>query len=240
MSKHRNVHRYVHNPKPTTWEGWVKAYETEYPSFERRHEIAMRLADPNIETGAPGTMVSRNFLAAHWGDDPKTLRSAATFLYSLHDAVDSHVGQPIIVSTRGDIESFLADPDDVYDDIDIVYGRIATAGIIHGFRGNLGTGPKHMGVRPPYLYFGVQANVQQRTGITIPMLGEAIPKPSDQEIRPLPIYLGTVTLAQNLEAYQAQRTVQQRLAFVGQEACAPVIEALRLRGLDPDVLESLS
>jgi hypothetical protein len=227
---------------PTSYQNNFDQFKKYYPTPEVRLPAARQLASPDGEIPPENDIFSRNFLIAHWGDDMTDLQQSANFVYALKESIGEHSGQPIVVVRRGTHEDLFTDTDEEpEDDIELDFGIISDPYIVHAFSGNLSEhGGKRMEVEPPLLGFGVLVPVTNKVRINVDILGECEVEPAAKTDDKIPIYIGTVSLRDDLEGYRKNRKIISRQIVIGRGLCSKLVERVKPKCVDKDSRKMLS
>jgi hypothetical protein len=146
-----------------------------------------------------------------------------------------------MVIKKGSVDELMADEDDLNEDIEFLYGRVVANEVVHGFKGNVGTkGRSRMGIKPPFLGFGVLVEASDVASVVVDVLGDSTITIPEVRKQALPAYLGTVSLVPDLGSYRGNRRIEQRSVLVGKEACAMAREALVHKVREESQKEALS
>lgn len=211
----------------TETEGKMNAFLGAFPDVESRHSAAIQLADP---TGLPlpdASHPSWNFLAAHWGDPEEELRAIGGFAWNLYNDLPVE-GGPVAIITRGTAEGLFAPKAELDDDIKLTAGVVVEKELLYGYAGYLTSrGPSRMGIRPPYLAFGLRLRLIDPVEITAGMLGEYSATRSDSRFQDVSVHFGVVSLSEDLHDYQAKRKIAQREVLIGRVDCGRAEDAIR-------------
>jgi len=230
---------------PASYENNFHAFELKYPDVEDRFAAAMQLADPLSSSPPEDEYLGRNFLLSQWGEDNTTLERAAYGLYNLKSVVEHHVGEPVAVLRKGttnDILSKAKEDDRLTEDVEIDFGILSSQNLIHGAQGNITQhGPKRMGVKPPFLGFGVMLLVSEQARINADVIGNCVVELTDsKQDRPMPAYIGTVPLEFNRSKYHESKRVLQREILIGNKVCSALVEALKHKTRNAHAYRALS
>lgn len=228
---------------PDSYKNNFHAFELMFPSIEARHTAAMQLANPLSSSLPEDTHLGRNFLLAQWGEEITDLKTAAYGLYRLKSAIEHQVGQPITVLRRGSTDDILSDKDDRLEaDVEIDFGILASSDLVHVCQGNVTQrGPKRMGIKPPFLGFGVKLLMSGQTKMNVDIFGNSSTQFTDNEqIGSVLVYIGAVPLEFNRGLYHAKKNIEKRQVLIGTKVCASLIEGLKHKTQYTDTYQALS
>jgi hypothetical protein len=174
------------------------------------------------------SLKNRNYFLAHWGEDDSESISRYAYLTLLTWQVKDAVKQPIIVLHEGKFED-IPEPDGYsYETIKFRTGKIVTDEIEHGIGFNRDNkGPKRQNVKPPYLSYGLQVVVNNLHTVEVDFLsGSCDVKKSEDTESLIAVYLGTVSLLNDLDEYHATKNLIERPYVTGNAPCTNVLETI--------------
>lgn len=215
-------------------------FETAFPTEDARHDAAFQLAGPS-QLVPEVTHMSRNMIAAHWGDDMDQRRTLSDLIHDFKDSIESNLLAPVLVVKAGDLEDVLvAGNDRLQHPVELDWGIVSGDELTHGFAGNVSSrGRSRMGVKPPHLGFGIRIPIKKHHTISADVLGDCSVEPKEPTESLVPVYVGTVTLDRNVD-YRTHRKIDQRVVAFGRILCTNLLERLQQKTTDEKALEALA
>lgn len=228
---------------------YYQSFCSAYPTPEERYARAYAIAAGLELTGYDLEVMNRNYIAIHWGDSEDGSRRAADFGFGLTKAMRFSYEEPVMVFRNGDPDEIVAERDS-YAEIDIDFGVISVAKVVHAYTGNTTErGASRMQVRPPYLGFGLLLPVKNMMNISGDLTKREVDITRPDRPPQLIASLGTVTLKKSPVEYwkvvtqeykdedagtitvvkEKGRSIIERHVVVGASACQTVLEMLKYK-----------
>lgn len=216
-------------------EGWFRGEtNNEYHNNpDAKRNAALKLATP-AESGklnlAQDTLRNRNYFLAHWGEADNESISRYAYLTLLTMRVKEALGQPIMVLHQGTFDDIPRQDEFSYETVKFRTGIISTDAIEHGVAFNNGTkGLRRQGVKPPYLSYGLHVVVNNLHTVEVDFLDSScnVTMSKDEEAL-IPVYLGTVSLVDDLMQYHKTKNLVERPYVTGEQACLDEFKAIDL------------
>jgi hypothetical protein len=119
----------------------IATFKSDYPTTDRRLEVAQRLADPDETVEIPMPKYgypSYLTFAGHWGHNDDQLSDLIRHVYGTTKSANQFVGQSMIVFETGSEQDALEEKDLFSADVDLICAKIMPEPVLnHRFKGKM-------------------------------------------------------------------------------------------------------